>query len=242
MGRAFEYRKARKFKRWDAMAKAFTRWGKEIAMAVKEGGPNPEANTRLRVAIQNAKGANMPKDRIEAAIKRASSKEEKDFEELVYEGYGPHGIAIVVETATDNSMRTVANVRMYFTRSGGSLGKTGSLEFLFERKGIFTISAEGLNVEDLELELIDYGAEEIVQDENEIIVFTEFQNFGTMQKALEEKGLNVLNAEIKRIPTTTTELSPEQQEEIYKLLDKFEEDDDVTNVYHNMKETEEQEG
>jgi YebC/PmpR family DNA-binding regulatory protein len=237
MGRAFEYRKARKFKRWDQMSKTFTRIGKEISMAVKEGGPSPEANTRLRMAIQNAKGANMPKDRVEAAIKKASSKDEKDFEELVYEGYGPHGVAIVVETATDNSIRTVANVRMYFTRSGGSLGKTGSLEFLFERKGIFTIAADGLNIEDLELELIDYGADDIEQDENEIIVYTEFQNFGIMQKALEDKGLNVINAELQRIPTSYKEVTPEQAEEIHKLIDKFEEDDDVQNVFHNMKES-----
>jgi YebC/PmpR family DNA-binding regulatory protein len=234
MGRAFEFRKARKFKRWDKMSKAFTRLGKEIAMATKEGGPSPESNTRLRIAIQNAKGANMPKDRIEAAIKRASSKDEKDYEEVVYEGYGPHGIAIVVETATDNPIRTVANVRMYFTRSGGSLGKTGSLDFLFERKGIFKISAENVNMEELELELIDYGAEEVFEDEGEIIIYTQFNDFGAMSKYLEERGFNVISSESQRIPVTTTDLSPDQEEEILKLIDKFEDDDDVQAVYHNL--------
>lgn len=234
MGRAFEFRKARKFKRWDKMSKAFTRLGKEIAMAVKESGPNPETNSRLRSAIQNAKGVNMPKDRIEAAIKRASSKEEKDYEEVVYEGYAPHGIAVVVECATDNLNRTVANVRMHFSKGGGSLGKTGSLDFMFDRKGIFKISSEGVNLEDLELELIDFGAEDIYEHEGEIIIETPFTEFGTMQKGLEEKGLEVISSEVQRIPTTRTELTEEQEEEVMGLIERFEEDDDVQAVYHNM--------
>ncbi|MER2996963.1 YebC/PmpR family DNA-binding transcriptional regulator [Pontibacter populi] len=234
MGRAFEFRKARKFKRWDKMSKAFTRLGKEIVMAVKESGPNPETNSRLRTAIQNAKGVNMPKDRVEAAIKRASSKEEKDYEEVVYEGYGPHGIAILVETATDNINRTIANMRVYFSRAGGAVGKTGSLDFIFTRKGIFKINPEGVDIEELELELIDFGADDIYEHEGEIIVETAFADFGQMQKALEEKGLNVISAELQRIPNTRTELTDEQAEEIENLVEKIEEDDDVQAVYHNM--------
>jgi len=234
MGRAFEFRKARKFKRWDKMSKAFTRLGKEIVMAVKEGGPSPDTNSRLRTAIQNAKGVNMPKDRIEAAIKRASSKEEKDYEEIVYEGYAPHGIAVVVECATDNLNRTVANVRMHFSKGGGSLGKTGSLDFMFERKGIFKISAEGVDLEELELELIDFGAEDIYEHEGEIIIETPFTEFGNMQKGLEEKGLSVTSAEVQRIPTTRTELTEEQEEEVLGLIERLEEDDDVQAVFHNM--------
>lgn len=236
MGRAFEFRKVRKMKRWDAMAKNFTRLGKEINLAVKQGGPNPDTNPRLRVAIQNAKGLNMPKDRIEAAIKRASEKGEKDLEEMVYEGYGPHGIAILVECATDNPTRTVANVRMYFSRSGGALGKTGSLDFIFTRTGVFKLPANDVNLEELELELIDFGAEDIFQEDDEIIVHTKFSDFALMQKGLEEKGIPVTSAELQRIPTTTTELSDEQVEEIITLIEKFEEDDDVQAVYHNMKE------
>lgn len=237
MGRAFEYRKDRKFKRWAKMSQAFTRIGKEIAMAVKAGGPNPDANTRLKTAIQNAKGASMPKDRVEAAIKRATSKDEKDYEEVVYEGYGPGGIAVVVETATDNPTRTVANIRMYFNRSGGSLGKTGSLDFLFERKGIFRISVEQVEVEELELELIDFGAEEVVQvEETEVVIQTAFEDFGSMQKALEEKGFNVISAQLQRIPTSLTKLTPEDEESLLKLIDKIEEDEDVQAVYHNMEE------
>ena len=235
MGRAFEFRKARKFKRWDKMSKAFTRLGKEIVMAVKENGPSPDTNSRLRTAIQNAKGVNMPKDRIEAAIKRASSKEEKDYEEIIYEGYGPHGIAVVIECATDNINRTVANVRMHFSKGGGSLGKTGSLDFMFDRRGIFKVAAEGLDVEELELELIDFGAQDIYEHEGEIIIETAFTDFGAMQKALEEKGLDVVSADLQRIPTTTTELSEEQEEEVLGLIERFEEDDDVQAVYHNMK-------
>ena len=234
MGRAFELRRARKEKRWDKMAKTFTKLGREISMAVKQGGPNPDTNPRLRVVIQNAKGVNMPKDRVEAAIKKASSKDENDFQEVVYEGYGPYGIAILVETATDNPTRTVANVRMYFTRGNGTLGKTGSLDFLFDRKGVFKLSAEGLNREELELELIDFGAEEIVEQDGEIYVYTPFTEFGNMQKALEEKGYNVISAEAQRIPNNTTSLNEEQEEEVLNLIEKMEEDDDVQAVYHNL--------
>ncbi len=216
------------------MSKAFTRIGKEIVMAVKESGPSPDTNSRLRTAIQNAKGVNMPKDRIEAAIKRASSKEEKDYEEIVYEGYAPHGIAVVIECATDNLNRTVANVRMHFSKGGGSLGKTGSLDFMFDRKGIFKIPAEGVNLEELELELIDFGAEEIYEHEGEIIIETPFTEFGNMQKGLEEKGIEVASADVQRIPTTRTELTEEQEEEVLGLIERFEEDDDVQAVYHNM--------
>lgn len=235
MGRAFEFRRARKEKRWGRMARQFTRLGKEIAMAVKAGGPDPDMNPRLRTAVQNAKSVNMPKDRIDAAIKRASSKDEKDYEEMVYEGYGPHGVAIVVECATDNPTRTVANVRMYFTRGNGTLGKTGSLEFMFDRLGVFKLPGENLNAEELELDLIDFGAEEVFSEEEFIYIYTKLTDFGTMQKALEDKGIPVLSADLQRFPTTTVELSPEQEEEINALIEKFEDDDDVQNVFHNMK-------
>lgn len=237
MGRIFEKRKHKMFARYDKMAKMFTKYGKEIAMSVKAGGPDPETNSRLRQVIQNAKGANMPKDRIEGAIKRASEKGSGNYEEMVYEGYAPYGIAVLVETATDNPTRTVANVRMYFNRAGGSLGTSGSLDFVFTRMGVFQIKAEGINVEELELDLIDYGAEEISFDAEENIIFvsTSFEDFGKMQAGLEEKNLEVINAEVQRIPNTQVELTPEQEEEILKLIEKIEEDDDVTNVFHNMK-------
>ena len=237
MGRAFEYRKARKFARWDKMSKTFTRIGREIAMAVKASGPDPESNTRLRAAVQNAKAANMPKDRVDNAIARASSKDQKDLEEVVYEGYGPHGVAIVVETATDNNTRTVANIRMYFNRGNGALVKTGSLDFVFDRKGIFKIEKGSNNLEELELELIDFGAEEVAEDEEGVYIYTSFADFGKMQKAIEEKGLSILSAELERIPTNFVEgLSEEQQKEVIALVEKIEEDDDVQNVFHNMKE------
>ncbi|MDQ3534192.1 MAG: YebC/PmpR family DNA-binding transcriptional regulator, partial [Bacteroidota bacterium] len=231
---AFEFRKGRKMKRWSHMAKTFTRIGREIAMAVKESGPNPESNSRLRVLIQNAKGENMPKENIERAIKKATSKEQEDYKEMVYEGYGPYGIAIVVECATDNPIRTVANVRSYFTRSGGNLGTTGSLDFLFDRKCVFKIRAENLIVEELELELIDYGADEVFEEGENIIIYGTFTEFGAIQKFMEEKGLEVIQAGFERIPMDTKKLSPEAEEEIEKLLEKFEEDDDVQHVYHNM--------
>ncbi len=203
-------------------------------MATKAGGPDPENNSRLRVAIQNAKGALMPKDRVEAAIKRATNKDEKDYEEVVYEGYGPHGVAIVVETATDNPTRTVANVRHLFSKYGGSMGTTGSLSFLFERKGIFRIKAEGLSLEDLELELIDYGAEDVRAEDDEVVVMAAFADFGQMQKALETRGLPVISSELQRIPLSFTELSEAQEEEAMKLIEFLEEDEDVQNVFHNL--------
>jgi YebC/PmpR family DNA-binding regulatory protein len=240
MGRAFEFRKARKMKRWANMSKTFTKLGRQIAMSVKANGADPENNSALRMFIQNAKAANMPKDRIENAIKKASSKDEKDYEEVVYEGYAPHGIAIVVECATDNAVRTVASVRSAFTRAGGTLGTSGSLNFMFERKGVFKLKAEGLNVEELELELIDFGAEKIQLheegEEKELVIYTAFSDFGMMQKGLESKKIEVLNAELQRIPLNTVELTDEQAEEISNLLEKFEDDDDVTSVFHNMKE------
>lgn len=234
MGRAFEYRKARKMKRWSHMAKTFTRIGKDIVMAVKEGGPDPETNSRLRAIIQNARAENMPKDNIDRAIKRATSKDQADYKELVYEGYGPHGVAIVVETATDNHNRTVASIRSIFTRGGGSLGTTGSLDFMFDRKCFFKITKADNDVEELELELIDFGAEEVFDEGEHILIYANFPDFGALQGALEEKGLEIVSSGFERIPTTTKELTAEQQEEIDKMLEKFEEDDDVQNVYHNM--------
>ncbi len=234
MGRAFEARKQSKMKRWGAMAKAFTRIGKDIVMAVKTGGANPDTNSKLRVVIQNAKGVNMPKDRIEAAIKRATDKDTSSYEEIVYEGYAPYGVAVLVETSTDNINRTVGGVRSYFTKAGGSLGTSGMLSFIFERKAVFRVNAEGLNIEDLELELIDYGADEIEQDENEIVIFTEFEDFGRMQKALEEKGLNIISSDFERFPLSYAKVTKEQEAEVMKMIDKMEEDDDVNTVYHNM--------
>jgi YebC/PmpR family DNA-binding regulatory protein len=235
MGRVFEKRKHKMFARFDKMAKTFTRIGKEIAIAVKQGGPHPDGNPRLRMAIQNAKGANMPKDRVDAAIKRAVAKDEKDYEEMLYEGYAPYGVAVVVETATDNPTRTVANVRMHFNRGNGTLGKTGSLDFLFDRKGVFKIEKRNLNLDDLELELIDAGLEDIASDENEIYIYCSFNDFGSMSKALDEKGINVISAEKQRIPNTLVELNESQQEEVIKLVESLEADDDVQNVYHNLK-------
>lgn len=235
MGRAFEFRKGRKMKRWDQMSKAFTKFGKEISMAVKEGGPDPDTNSRLRVVIQNAKGVNMPKDRIEAAIKRASDKSEKAYEEVVYEGYGPKGVGILLECATDNPTRTVANVRSYFNRGGGELGKTGSLDFMFDRVGIFTVEKGEHDIEELELELIDFGLEEIEADENEFIITTSFTDFGKMQAELESRGINVVNSSLQRLPTSYAEVSVEEREQIETMLEKMEDDDDVQNVYHNMK-------
>ncbi|TGE14090.1 YebC/PmpR family DNA-binding transcriptional regulator [Hymenobacter elongatus] len=243
MGRAFEFRKGRKMKRWDKMSKDFTRIGREIVMAVKEGGTNPDANSRLRTAMQNAKGVNMPKDRVESAIKRASSKEEKDYQEVVYEGYAPHGVAVVIETATDNPTRTVANVRMYFNRGNGALGTAGSSDYTFTRKGVFRLAAEGLNLDELELELIDAGAEDVYADQEEdehgtvkdfIVVETAFTDFGQMQRALEEKYLNVVSAQLQRVPNTTVSLDGDELEEVMNLIEKFEEDDDVQAVYHTL--------
>ena len=234
MGRIFEKRKHKMFARYARMAKGFTKLGREIAIAVKAGGADPAYNSRLRIAIQNAKAINMPKDRIDGAIQRASSKGEGNFEEVVYEGYGPHGIAILAECTTDNPTRTVSNIRMHFSRGNGALGKTGSLDFIFERKGVFRIAAQGQNKEELELELIEHGLEELAEAENELIIYTKFSDFGAMQKALEEKKINILSAEKQRIPNTTTELTEEQQKEVQELIDTLEEDDDVQVVFHNM--------
>ena len=225
------------FARWDRMAKQFTRIGKEIAIAVKAAGPDPDNNPALRRCILNAKSVNMPKDRVEAAIKRAMGKDISNYEEHTYEGYAPHGVAVLVETATDNTTRTVANVRMHFTRSGGSLGTSGSVAFGFTRMGEFKIkSTPTLNLEDLELELIDYGLEEIGEDEEgNIIIRTSFNEFGHMSKALEEKGIAIESAELTRIPGNTVELPEEQAQEVLKLVDNLEQDEDVQKVYHNLK-------
>lgn len=236
MGRIFEKRKHKMFARYDRMAKAFTRIGKEIAMAVKAGGPDPAYNPRLRQCVANAKGVNMPKDRVDAAIKRASSKDASNYEEVVYEGYGPHGVPILVETATDNPTRTVANIRLYFNRSGGALGTSGSLSFIFERKGVFRLNAELVpNFDELELELIDAGLETSEREENEIVVYTDYADFGNMMKALEDKGIPVVKAGLERIPNNYAELTEEQTDEILELVEKIEEDDDVQAVYHNLK-------
>lgn len=236
MGRIFEKRKHKMFARYDKMAKAFTRIGKEIAIAVKAGGTDPNNNPRLRAAMQNAKANNMPKDRVEAAVKRASGKDALDLHEAVYEGYGPHGVAIVVETATDNPTRTVANVRSYFNKYNGSLATAGALEFMFQRRGVFSIGIAGKAMDELEMDLIDAGAEDIEVDEEEQIVraYTEFESFAKMQKVLEEKGLDVRSADIQRIPSNTVSLSDEQMDEVAKLIDRIEEDDDVQNVFHNI--------
>jgi YebC/PmpR family DNA-binding regulatory protein len=237
MGRAFEYRKARKMKRWGQMAKTFTRIGKDIVIAVKAGGPDPDTNGRLRAIIQNAKAANMPKENVERAIKKASSKEQEDYKEIVYEGYAPHGVGIVIETATDNLNRTVANIRSYFNKLGGSLGTQGMLDFMFTRKSVFRISAEGLDMDELELELIDYGADELELDEeaNQIVIYGEFTAFGALQKHLEEAGYELKGAEFERIPTDYKELADEQVTDVEKLIERIEEDDDVQMVYHNMR-------
>jgi YebC/PmpR family DNA-binding regulatory protein len=241
MGRAFEFRKERKFKRWTKMAVQFTRIGKDIVMAVKENGPHPETNSKLRTAMLNAKAVNMPKDRVEAAIKRASDKDMAGYEEFVYEGYAPHGVAVLVETTTDNTNRTVANVRSYFSKTNGSLGKTGSLDFIFKRVSTFRFDPGEMDLDELELELIDFGLEEIFVEANEegedvAVIHAGFEDFGNMQKALEEKGIEVKQAKLERIPLSYAEVTEEQIVDITKLLDKLEEDEDVQAVYHNMAE------
>ncbi|WP_034892452.1 YebC/PmpR family DNA-binding transcriptional regulator [Gillisia sp. Hel_I_29] len=238
MGRAFEFRKARKMKRWSAMAKAFTRIGKDIVMAVKEGGPDPDSNSRLRAVIQNAKSVNMPKDNIERAIKRASDKSQGDYKIVLFEGYAPHGIAVLVETATDNNNRTVANVRMHFSKSDGNLGTSGSVEFMFDHTCNFRINGDGLDPEELELELIDFGAEEVFEDEDGIMIYAPFESFGTLQKELESRDLEILSSGFERIPQVTKKLTAEEAADVEKLLERLEEDDDVQNVYHTMEETE----
>lgn len=224
------------FARWDKMAKAFSRIGKEIAIAVKASGPDPDNNPALRRCILNAKSVNMPKDRVDAAIKRAMGKDKTDYEEVVYEGYAPHGVAVMIDTATDNTTRTVANLRMHFTKGGGSLGNSGSVGFLFNRVGEFKVKNAGQDLEELELELIDFGLEEIGEDsEGNIIIRAAFTEFGNMAKALEEKGLEVISSELKRIPTTTVELNEEQAKEVLELVDRLEQDEDVQQVFHNLR-------
>ena len=238
MGRAFEYRKARKMKRWGNMSRTFTRIGKEITIAAKSGGPDPDMNPRLRVLMQNAKAANMPKDTVERAIKKATEKDASDYKEIVYEGYGPHGIAIVVETATDNNQRTVANVRSYFNKHGGSLGTSGSLSFLFDHKSVFHVKPNAdTALDEFELNLMDFEAElEAEDDAEEWLVYGAFDQFANIQKFLEESGLEIVTAEFERITNDYKEVTAEQREAIEKLLEKFEDDEDVQNVFHNMKE------
>ena len=238
MGRAFEYRKARKMKRWGNMARVFTKLGKEITIAVKSGGPEPETNPRLRILMQTAKKENMPKENVERAVKKATSKDFTDYKEMNYEGYGPHGIAIFVETATDNTTRTVANVRSYFNKFGGSLGTSGSLEFLFDHKCVFHISKkENVEIEDLELELIDFGVDEVEDDEGEIIIYGEFSQNSLIQKYLEDNGFEITSSEFVRIPNDVKDVTPEQREVLEKLIEKIEDDEDVQNVFHNIKES-----
>tara|TARA_R110002124_G_scaffold254044_2_gene419489 strand:+ start:32726 stop:33445 length:720 start_codon:yes stop_codon:yes gene_type:complete len=237
MGRAFEFRKARKMKRWSAMSKAFTRIGKDIVMAVKEGGPDPDSNARLRAVIQNAKAVNMPKDNVERAIKRASDKSLGDFKEVLFEGYAQHGIAVLIETATDNNTRTVANVRSYFNKTDGSLGTSGSTIFMFDHTCNFRINGEGLDLEELELELIDHGIEEIFEDDDGVLIYAPFESFGAIQSYLEGNNIEILSSGFERIPQVTKKVTPEQAADVEKLLEKLEEDDDVQNVYHTMEES-----
>ena len=239
MGRIFEVRKATMFARWDRMAKQFTRIGKEIAIAVKAGGADPNTNPALRRCFQNAKAVNMPKDRVEAAIKRAMGKEMENYEEILYEGYGPHGVAILVETATDNHVRTVANIKSHFNKGGGALGNSGSVAFQFKKMGVFKLKPEGLNVDDLELELIDHGLDELGEstgenDESVLVLRCAFTDFGSLQKALEEKGITPISAELEWIPTTTVPVNDEQAEDVSKLIERLEQDEDVNKVFHNM--------
>jgi YebC/PmpR family DNA-binding regulatory protein len=239
MGRIFEVRKATMFARWDRMAKQFTRIGKEIAIAVKAGGPDPATNPALRRCFQNAKAVNMPKDRVEAAIKRAMGKEMENYDEILYEGYGPHGVAILVETATDNHVRTVANVKSHFNKGGGTMGNSGSVSFQFTKMGVFKLKPEGLNAEELELELIDSGLEELGEgtsenDEEALVVRCGFTDFGNMQKALEEKSITPISAEVEWIPTTTVPVNDTQAEDVSKLIERLEQDEDVQKVFHNM--------
>ena len=234
MGRAFEFRKARKMKRWSKMAKTFTKIGKDIVIAVKEGGSDPETNARLRAVMQNAKTANMPKENVERAIKKATDKDTSDYKEILFEGYGPYGIAILIETATDNNNRTVASMRNYFTHNGGNMGTSGSVEFMFEKNCHFSIPKGELDLEELEFELIDHGAEDVFEDDENIMIYGSFENFGSLQKELENKEYEILSSGFERIPNNTTKLSEEQEAEVEKLLEKFDDDEDVQNVYHSM--------
>ena len=236
MGRAFEFRKVRKMERWSAMAKTFTRIGKDIVMAVKEAGPNPETNSRLRAVIQNAKAANMPKDNIERAIKKASDKDTANYKEVLFEGYAPHGIAVLIETATNNNNRTVANVRAAFNKYDGNLGTSGSVVFMFDHTCNFTVKKEDITVdmEELELALIDFDVEEVFVDDEGVVVYAPFEQFGAIQAFFEENSVEIISSGFERIPTSTTKLSQEQQTDVEKLLERLEEDDDVQQVYHSM--------
>lgn len=236
MGRAFEFRKARKMKRWSAMAKTFTRIGKDIVMAVKEGGPNAETNSRLRAVIQNAKAANMPKENVERAIKKASDKDTANYKEALFEGYAAHGIAILIETASDNNNRTVANIRSYFNKCNGTLGTQGSVEFMFDHTCNFRIANQDFDLEELELEFIDFGVNEIFADEEGVFLYAPFESFGAIQKELENRNIEILSSGFDRIPQITKALTEEQVADVEKLLEKIEEDDDVQNVYHTMSE------
>ena len=239
MGRIFEVRKASMFARWDKMAKNFTRIGKEIIIAVKAGGPEPAMNPALRRCFQNARSVGMPKDRVEAAIKRATGKDTTNYEEILYEGYAPHGVALVVETATDNHVRTVANVKAHFNKGGGALGNSGSVSFQFKKMGVFKLKPEGLNLDDLELELIDFGLDELGESTddngNDILVLRcLLVDFGNLQKALEEKGITPISSELEWIPTTTVPVNDTQAEDVSKLIERLEQDEDVNKVFHNM--------
>lgn len=235
MGRIFEVRKSTMFARYDRMAKQFSRIGKEIAIAVKKGGPDPDTNPMLRRVMQNGKAVNMPKDRIEGAIKNALGKDTSNYDEVLYEGYAPHGIAILVVTATDNTTRTVANVRSHFNKGGGTLGNSGSVGFLFKHMGVFKLKNEGIDIEEMELDLIDAGLEEIGEDsEGNVIIRCSFNDFGNMQKALEEKGITPISSELEWIPLNTVEVGEEQANDVMKLIARVEEDDDVQQVFHNM--------
>ncbi|MFT6814283.1 MAG: YebC/PmpR family DNA-binding regulatory protein [Sphingobacteriales bacterium] len=234
MGRAFEFRKGRKLKRWSKMSKIFTRIGKDIVMAVKEGGPDPDTNSRLRVVIQNAKAANMPKDNVEKAIKRANDKDTANYKEMIFEGYAPHGIALLVETATDNNNRTVANVRAVFTKYGGNLGTSGSVSFMFDHKCHFKIAKGDHDLEELEFELIDAGIEELFEEDDDILIYAPFESFGAIQSSLEERSIEIVSSEFEWIPQNTMSLTEEQEEEVNKLLEKMEEEEDVQTVYHSM--------
>lgn len=235
MGRAFEYRRAAKEKRWDKMAQLFPKLAKAITIAAKEGGADPDMNAKLRTAIQNAKAQNMPKDNIEAAVKRATGKEADNFVEINYEGKGPHGVLVVVECATDNPTRTVANVKFYFNKAGGTLVPTGSLEYIFSRKAVFEFEKpEHLNIEELELELIDAGIEEIEVENDRVYAYADYTNFGSLSQAFEDKGIEVSKAALQRIPNSPVEFTDEQMVDIEKMLDKIEDDDDVQAVYTNI--------
>lgn len=239
MGRIFETRKHTMFARWDRMAKAFARIGKDIAIAVKKGGPDPSSNPALRRCLQNARGANMPKDKVENAIKRAQGKDMQDYQEILYEGYGPHGVAVLVESATDNPTRTVANIRSHFNKGGGTMGTTGSVSFQFQRMGVFKLKPEGLDADELELELIDHGLEDLGEGTGEngapvLILRCPFADFGSLQAALDEKGLVPISAEAEWVPSVATELSDEQAEEVLKLVDRLEQDEDVQKVFHSL--------